>query len=74
MEQLLALSKALELVLAQDEDFATEEIVEAARYALHKYGHNYPALGEVIVEIINQNRFSDWTFEDCRMKMDRARA
>lgn len=68
MEWVISLAKALDHVLAQDEDFCTCEIVDASKYALHKYGHEYPALGEAIVQIIHQERFSLWTMLNCKEK------
>ena len=62
------IANALNHVLANDNDFTDEEIKEACLYALHKYGNEYPALGEAMVEIIHQQRFSDWTFENYKRK------
>ena len=62
------IAHALNHVLANDSDFTYEEIHDACLYAVRKYGNEYPALGEAMVEIIHQNRFSDWTFENCKRK------
>jgi len=61
-------AKAIDYVLAQENDFTDEEIQDGCLYTLRKYGGDYPALGEVIVQTIHQNRFSGWTLFDCLKK------
>ena len=64
----MKIANALDYVFANDDGFTDEEIRYAGAYALRKYGIDYFALGEVMVEIIHQQRFSDLTFENCKRK------
>jgi hypothetical protein len=65
---LVNLSMAVDKALKHPDNFTDEEIQEACLYAKRKYGADYPALDEAIVQTVQQQRFSMYTLLNCIRK------